>query len=262
MALSLIAGCGGGDADRAGAATTPTASSAGQSPTGAGAAAGSDPATPGASSSSSRDGDGPLRYAVLGDSYSNGQSVSPSAAWPVVMARQLDDDGLAVEIVANPSVTGATTAQMLTTGLPPIRAARPDVMTVMLGVNDQVQGRTIKQFAADEDRALREAIAITGSADRVLAVDIPDYSVTPMGARFGAPAQIAGDIDAFNAVVRQVAARRKVEFVSIVDISRRLGSGGISSDGLHPSEAQLAAWAERIAPVARREWRDIEPAGR
>jgi lysophospholipase L1-like esterase len=179
-----------------------------------------------------------------------------------VLAQNLTDAGLPVEVVANPSVTGATSAQMLQTGIGPIRSARPDVMTVMLGVNDQVQGRTTEQFEVDEDRALREAIAITGSPNRVIAVDIPDYSVTPVGAQFGAPAQIADQIDAFNAVVKRVAARRKVELVSIVDISRRLGSGGISSDGLHPSAAQLVAWADRVAPVARRQWRGLEPTAR
>lgn len=198
-----------------------------------------------------------LRLAVLGDSYSNGEAVGAEHAWPTVMAGLLTKDGLETRVVANPSVTGATTAQMLETGLPPIRAARPDVMTVMLGVNDQVQGRTPEEFAADEDRALEAAVEITGSARRVIAVDIPDYSVSPAAAQFGDPAQIASEIDAFNRVVRQAAARRKVRFMSIVDISRRLGAGGISSDGLHPSAEQLEAWADRITPAAREQWESV-----
>lgn len=197
---------------------------------------------------------GALRYAVLGDSYSNGQSAGPGAAWPDQLARRLTGDGLPVRVVANPSVTGATTAQMLATGLPVIRAARPDVITVLLGVNDQVQGHSLAQFAQDDDRALRAAIAVVGSADRVLAVDIPDYSVSPAGGQFGDPAAIAAAIDAFNGVVRRVAARHGVRVVSVVDISRAQGAAGIGPDGLHPSRAQLSAWASRIAAVARRRW--------
>ncbi len=198
-----------------------------------------------------------LRYAVLGDSYSNGESVGEDAAWPTVMAKLLTADGLRTTVVANPSVTGASTARMLDTGLPPIDAAHPDVMTVMLGVNDQVQGHDLDEFAADYDRAITQAVRITGDARRVIAVDIPDYSVAPVAEQFGDRGAIAEQLDAFNTVVRRVAARHRVTVMSVIDISRRLGARGIAGDGLHPSAAQLRAWAQRIAPVARRQWRQL-----
>jgi lysophospholipase L1-like esterase len=227
---------------------------------------GADPTTPaGAASPTSLSPRPPsaaagLRLGVLGDSYSNGEAVGLERSWPAVMAARLSRDGMPIQVVANPSVTGATTAQMLETGLPPIKRARPDVMTVMLGVNDQVQGRTLAEFAADEDRALAAAIAITGSAKRVIAVDIPDYSVAPAGAQFGDPAATAKQIDAFNAVVREAAARRHIRFVSIVDLSRKAGADGIAEDGLHPSAAQLATWADHLAAAARRSWARVRPA--
>lgn len=202
---------------------------------------------------------GALRYAVLGDSYSNGQSAGAGAAWPDQMAALLRARGLPVTVVANPSVTGATTAQMLATGLGPIRDARPDVMTVMLGVNDQVQGTPPAAFARDLARAIREAVAITGARRRVLVVDIPDYAVTPAAAQFGPPARIAADVDRYNAIVAREARRAGVREVSIVDISRRLGGtrAALADDGLHPSRAQLARWAARIAPVALAQWRGL-----
>lgn len=212
--------------------------------------------TPSTAQDASR-GDASLRLAVLGDSYSNGEAVGQEHAWPKVMAAQLTRGGLATQVVANPSVTGATTAEMLGTGLDPVRESRPDVIAVMLGVNDQVQGRTTEQFAGDEDRAVAAAIEITGSARRVIVIDIPDYSVSPDAARFGSPAEISAQIDAFNLEIRKVAEQRGVQFVSVVDISRRLGTGGISDDGLHPSKAQLAAWADRIAAVARQRLQDL-----
>lgn len=243
LLLTALAGCGGGSRE---AATSPPRSSQDASAT----TQSTDPAAV------------PLRLAVLGDSYSNGEAVGIDKAWPTVMAGQLTQDGIPTRVVANPSVTGATTAQMLDTGLPPIRASRPDVMTVMLGVNDQVQGRTTAQFAADEDRALRAAIEITGSARRVIAVDIPDYAPSPAGAGFGDPSAISRQIDAFNAVIRTITTRRKVRLVSIVDISRRLGADGIADDGLHPSAPQLAEWAARIGAAARVQWAGLRPARR
>lgn len=210
--------------------------------------------TPEAPSSADEPAGRSLRLAVLGDSYSNGEAVGVERAWPTVMAASLTRSGLPTRVVANPSVTGATTAEMLNVGLPPIRGSRPDVMTVMLGVNDQVQGHTPTQFAADADRALRAAIEITGSSRRVVVVDIPDYSVSPAAAGLGDPSAISRQIDGFNRVIRRLADRRNVRLVSIVDISRRLGADGIASDGLHPSAAQLAEWAARITAVARARW--------
>lgn len=200
---------------------------------------------------------GTLRLGVLGDSYSNGQSAGPDAAWPLVLARLLTVDGLPTEVVANPSVTGATTAEMLDRGLEPLRRARPDVMTVMLGVNDQVRGVAPRDYARDIDRALAAAVAITGSPSRVLAVDIPDYGVAPAGARFGDPAATARAIDAFNRTLRAVAVRRRVTVASVVAISRAEGASGISGDGLHPSAAQLSRWARQIEPTALAAWRPL-----
>lgn len=232
LLVGLLAGCGGGS----GEASAPTTGGD------------SSPAAPTSRADSS---EAAPRLGVLGDSYSNGEGVGLERAWPTVLANRLTREGLATRVVANPSVTGATASEMIDTGLDEVRQARPGVMAVMLGVNDQVQGRTTAQFAADADRALTAAIDITGSRRRVIAIDIPDYSVSPAGAQFGDPSAIATQIDAFNRVVRRLAARRGVRFVSIVDISRRLGAEGISGDGLHPSAKQLAEWAARIEPVAR-----------
>lgn len=237
LLVAAVAGCGSGDEP-----STPTNATA------------SPPASTAAPTSPA---DQPLRLGVLGDSYSNGEGVGIERAWPTAMARELTRHGMSTRVVANPSVTGATTSEMLSVGLGPLRTARPEVMTVMLGVNDQVQGRTTAQFAADVDRALTAAIRLVGEPRRVLAVDIPDYSVSPAGKQFGDPSAISDEIDTFNRALRARAARRGVRVVTIVDISRRLGASGISGDGLHPSAEQLAAWAARIEPVARSRWATI-----
>jgi lysophospholipase L1-like esterase len=164
-----------------------------------------------------------------------------------------------VSVVANPSVTGATTAQMIGIGVGPITASHPDVMTVMLGVNDEFQGHTTGQFAADYYQALGDAIKITGSPSRVLAVDIPDYAVTPFALQVGPPGPIAARIELFNRVLRSVASLRGVQVVSVFGISRHDGAAELANDGLHPSCSQLAQWARHIGAVAFRAWRHFAP---
>jgi lysophospholipase L1-like esterase len=88
-------------------------------------------------------------------------------------------------------------------------------------------------------------------ADRLIAVAIPDYTVTPAGAEFGDPRQRHDSIVAANAVIAQHARVRAIGWVDIFDPSRRAGDDRslVASDGLHPSGAQYGLWVERIAPV-------------
>ena len=88
-------------------------------------------------------------------------------------------------------------------------------------------------------------------ADRLFAVAIPDYTVTPAGAEFGDPRQRHASIVAANAVMADQARARGIAWVDIFDLSRRAADDRslVASDGLHPSGAQYALWVERIAPV-------------
>ena len=95
--------------------------------------------------------------------------------------------------------------------------------------------------------ALLERLA----ADRLIAVAIPDYTVTPAGAEFGDPRQRHAAIVAANAVMAEQSRARGIGWVDIFDLSRRAASERslVASDGLHPSGAQYALWVERIVPV-------------
>ena len=88
-------------------------------------------------------------------------------------------------------------------------------------------------------------------ADRLFAVAIPDYTVTPAGAEFGDPRQRRAAIVAANAVMADQAGLRGIGWVDIFDLSRRAATDPslVAGDGLHPSGAQYALWVERIAPV-------------
>ncbi len=201
----------------------------------------------------------PLRLGVVGDSYSNGEGVGVEAAWPnQLVARLARGRGPALRIVANPSVTGWTTEQALAEELPNVRAARPDVATVQLGVNDWVQGVPASVFRARFARVLREVVAITGAPGRVVAVTIPDFGVTSTGAQYGGGRNIAAGIAAFNRIVVSESRAAGIAVADVFALSQAMDDPALTAaDGLHPSARELGLWARRIEPVVRRAWRSV-----
>lgn len=185
-----------------------------------------------------------LRYVALGDSYTIGTSVTERERWPNQLVARLPQ----LELVANLGVNGFTSRDLIEVELPKLPALEPDLVTVLIGVNDVVQGVTSSTYRDNVIEILRQLRALVGQ-DRILIVTIPDYTVTPQGGSFGDPARQAAAIRDNNSVMTQLAAGIRV--VDIYDIS--LGAATdrslVAPDGLHPSGAQYALWVERIAPA-------------
>jgi lysophospholipase L1-like esterase len=202
-----------------------------------------------------------LRYVALGDSYTIGTATRAAAErWP---DRLVAVAGLPVSLalVANLAVNGFTSADVIREELPALEALRPDVLSLLIGVNDVVQGVLVETYRSNVTTILDDLVRRVGT-DRVLTVSTPDYTVTPQGASYGEPATQAAGIRRNNAVLREAAAGRGIAFVDIHDLSLRAASDRtlVAEDGLHPSGAQYALWVDRIAPVVAELLRR-EPAG-
>lgn len=197
----------------------------------------------------------PLRYLALGDSYTIGEGVPAGARWPERLAAALRGKGLAL---APPRILAATgwTSQALLAALDAAELdGRWDLVSLLIGVNDQYRGRPPADYGRDFAALLERALALAGGrAGRVLAISIPDWGVTPFARAEGrAPARIAAQIDTFNAEARAVCRPRQVAFVDITALTRQASAapGGLAADALHPSAAQYEQWAERLLPIAR-----------
>jgi acyl-CoA thioesterase-1 len=195
-----------------------------------------------------------LRYVALGDSYTIGTAVVPAERWPERLAATLasDQTGLGLDLVANLGVNGYTSADLIREELPALDGLAPDFATLLIGVNDVVQGVSHAAYAANVE-AMLDALLAQLPADRLVTVAIPDYTVTPSGADYGDPRQQHEAIVANNATMAWLAAARGVAFVDIVDISLEAASDRslVADDGLHPSGVQYGRWLERIVPVVR-----------
>lgn len=192
----------------------------------------------------------PLRLVTLGDSYTIGTSVRIAERWPDQLVAALGPEPPTLDLVANLAVNGFTSADVIAVELPALDALEPDVVTLLVGVNDVVQGVPEATYRRNVGRILDELVTRVG-ADRILVVTTPDYTVTPAGADYGDPATQATAIRAFNAVLISQAGSRDIAVVDIHDLSLRAATDRslVARDGLHPSGAQYALWVERILPI-------------
>ncbi len=202
----------------------------------------------------------PYRFLALGDSYTIGEGVPPATRWPCVVAARLRARGLALDDPRIVAVTGWSTDE-LAAG---IEAAAPrppwDLVTLLIGVNNQYRGRDLDNYDDEFGTLLQRAVGLAGGrANRVVGVSIPDWGVTRFarveerdGARIGA------DLDAFNAAAQARVRSAGARWADVTPVSRHCGEAPdmLADDGLHPSAAQYAVWADVIAPVAEAALRD------
>jgi lysophospholipase L1-like esterase len=158
--------------------------------------------------------------------------------------------------LVNPAVNGFTTIDLLAKEIGFIHDLRPDLVTVLIGVNDLVRGRSTEDYRESLVEIYDAVASLQLPPGRAAAISIPDWSLTPAARDFGDPHRLAELIGAFNAAARDEAARRAFTWVDITDISRSsLGSAGwISSDELHPGDPQYAAWADQIWSAVIKAW--------
>lgn len=214
----------------------------------------SSPSTPASSVDSSQDGStvtaAGLRYVALGDSYTIGTSVGMDERWPNQLVAALGQESPALDLVANLGVNGYTSRDVIDAELPQLDAVRPEFATLLIGVNDVVQGVPEARYRENLARILDDLVGRLG-AERILVVTTPDYTVTPAGAEYGDPAARAASIRAFNAALTAIATARGIAVVDIHDLSLRAAADRslVAGDGLHPSGAQYALWVERILPI-------------
>ncbi|HKN64949.1 MAG TPA: SGNH/GDSL hydrolase family protein [Gemmatimonadaceae bacterium] len=197
------------------------------------------------------------RYLALGDSYTIGEGVGAEERWPVRLWVALEALGIALTEPRIIAKTGWTTFELLeaiaAASTPPL--ANHDLVTLLIGVNDQYRGYGIELFRSGFEALLARAIELAGNAPRrVVVVSIPDWSVTPFAvADPRERGAIAAQIDAFNAVADELATSSGAVFVDVTADSRRAAHDRdlLAADSLHPSAAMYESWASLILPAAR-----------
>ena len=192
-----------------------------------------------------------VRYVALGDSYTIGTATRTRAErWPDQLVARLSTSSPMLALIENLGVNGFTSRDLIEVELPALPALEPGFVTVLIGVNDVVQGVVEATYRENVSLILDELLSRLPPS-RLLVVTTPDYTVTPRGGDFGDPAAQAEAIRRFNAVAVELADERGISVVDIHDLSVEAETDRslVADDGLHPSGAHYARWVDRIAPV-------------
>jgi acyl-CoA thioesterase-1 len=196
-------------------------------------------------------------YLALGDSYTIGTGAShESRNFPSLLAARLQEaTGREVEVV-NPAVNGFTTIDLIAKELGYITDLKPDLVSVLIGVNDLVQGRSVEQYREAMIEIYDAIAGLDLQPGRVVAISIPDWSVVPAASDYGDPARLRSLSEAFNAAARAEALSRRFTWVDLFPVSAQASEspGWVSGDRLHPGDPQYAAWADVIWAAAEESW--------
>jgi len=189
----------------------------------------------------------PISYLALGDSYTIGEGVAIKDAWPYQLADKLTEEGISVlppKIIARTgwrtdNLAAAIEAENLT--------QKYDLVSVLIGVNNQFQGKSIEVYKKDLRGLINTAITqCTKGKSGVFVLSIPDYGSTPFG-KLEREA-IGIEIDDWNRACKSVCDEFEVPFYDITVISKKATTDAslTTKDNLHPSGKMYALWVEEI----------------
>lgn len=198
----------------------------------------------------SPDGERPLTVLALGDSYTIGESVTAVERWPIQLVGILGKQGVNIGVPRIIAQTGWTTND-LQQAIAGQEFDEPyQVVTLLIGVNNQYRSQDFALYETEFQELLDFAIeqSVNG-AERVFVLSIPDWGVMPF-AEGRDLAQIATEIDAYNAFNKAATLSAGANYVEITEISRRALEDEtlIANDGLHPSGVQYGLWVEELLP--------------
>lgn len=204
-------------------------------------------------------------YVAVGASETVGVGADDPAteAWPRVLHERALPGSRFVDV----GVSGSTLQAALAAQLPEALAARPDVVTVWLAVNDAVAGVPVARYErqlARLVRALRQggrAVVLVGNVPDLWRLPayracLPGSGGRPVdGVRCQLPvvparAQVKATVRAFNEAIARVV---RAQGARLVDLAREDDLAGLTAaDGFHPSTEGHREVARAFARVLRR----------
>lgn len=188
-----------------------------------------------------------IKFLALGDSYTIGEAVSEADRWPVQLVKQLRKKGFKAEDPKIIATTGWRTDDLKKAVLEENPSKDYNLVSLLIGVNNQYQGKSAESYAPEFQELLTMAIEFAGGdKSRVFVVSIPDYGFTPFGQEKKEGISMA--IDEFNTVNKKITQSLGVKYFNITDISRKGFEDPelVAADGLHPSGKMYTLWVERI----------------
>ncbi len=194
-------------------------------------------------------------YIALGDSYTIGEGVDPKSNFPSQTALLLADTGIHIGLLKIIAKTGWTTDELeeaiIRAGTNNELQESYDLVTLLIGVNNQYRGRQLENYKVEFERLLQRSIQLAGgNKQRVVVLSIPDWGATPFASGHNRE-KIAMEIDQYNNANRNMALEYGVKYLDITPLTREGAQipGFIAPDGLHPSGNEYLRWSQKLVDL-------------
>lgn len=188
-----------------------------------------------------------LKFLALGDSYTIGESVAEDQRWPVQLVQALKSRGKNFDFPKIIATTGWRTDDLKNAILKDNPPKNYDLVSLLIGVNNQYQGKSVESYAPEFEELLNMAIEFAGGdKSKVFVVSIPDYGFTPFGKE--KQEKITKELNDYNRVNKEITTKKGVKYFNITEISRKgfEDPALVASDGLHPSGKMYSEWVKVI----------------
>jgi lysophospholipase L1-like esterase len=160
-------------------------------------------------------------YLALGDSYTIGQGVQVAERFPHITAALLRQQNIHLSDPQYIAMTGWTTTN-LQNAINQTSLGTYDVVSLLVGVNDQYQGLDTAGYRIRFTQLVNKAILLAGNnPKKVFILSIPDYSATPF-TPVAVKARISSEIDNFNAINKQITLGYNIAYIDITHLPGRL----------------------------------------
>lgn len=193
-----------------------------------------------------------INYLALGDSYTIGEGVDENDRYPNQLVTRMNALGGQYFLPATIIAKTGWTVDELDKGINEARTREEgyDLVTLLIGVNNQYRGRPVADYEKDFEAMLKRAIAFArGKNDRVIVLSIPDWGVTGFAkARNTDQKKVEAEIDAYNAAKKSICDQYQVTFIDITEEYRVIGGQPemMAEDRLHPSGLVYTKWTEKL----------------
>lgn len=187
-------------------------------------------------------------YVPIGDSYTIGEGILENQRWPNLLVNKLKKKDIKIELVANPAKSGWTTKEALEYEVSILKENKATFSTLLIGVNDWVQGATESDFKNNLSILINAIQENLENNNCLVLITIPDFSLTPNGKLYTRNRDATKGIESFNRIIKEEGNKRDLNIADVFEISS-LVKGDLSlvaADGLHPSAKQYELWADEI----------------
>jgi len=122
-----------------------------------------------------------ITYLALGNSYTVGESVAGEDSFPAQLSTRIEENKNRVVNTTVIAQTGWTTDQLIFS-VGSRKSGDYNLVTLLIGVNNQFQSRPFSQYETEFAALLNKAISLAREdSNKVIVLSIPDYYYTPYG---------------------------------------------------------------------------------